>query len=145
LEEEIIGLLEARIKDLKNWWITLISTMFPSCTSIGGEIFFGTDSMSQVQIGEIQDSEREQENVHLGENFNGGNVMIKGKKHIREGMVRILTLSLQPILQRKGRGHLLQILIKNSHHIIEIISNPEEPTHPLLLLLMPMQDSETVT
>ena len=29
--------------------------------------------MSQVQIGEIQDSEQEQENVHLGEGFNGGN------------------------------------------------------------------------
>jgi hypothetical protein len=29
--------------------------------------------MSQVQIGDIQDREQEQENVHLGEDFNGGN------------------------------------------------------------------------
>ena len=34
--------------------------------------------MSQVQIGEIQDREQEQENVHLGEDFNGGND--KGRK-----------------------------------------------------------------
>ena len=70
---------------------------------------------------------------------------IKEKHHVKEGMVGMVDMSLQPSLQRKGRRHLLQILIKNSHHIIEIISNPEEPMHPLLLLLMPMQDSETVT
>jgi hypothetical protein len=86
---------------------------------------------------------KKQEHSDLGEGFNGGKD--KGKKHVKEGMVRILSLSLQPRLQQKGRGHLLQILITNSHHIIEIISNPKEPTHPLLLLLMPMQDSETVT
>ena len=60
------------------------------------------------------------------------------KNNVKEGVVEILSLSLQPNLQQKGRGHLLQILIKNSHHIIEIISNPEEPMHPILLLLMPM-------
>jgi hypothetical protein len=60
-------------------------------------------------------------------------------------VVGILSLSLQPSLQQKGRWHLLRILIKDSQYIIEIISNPEEPMHPILLLLMPMQDSETVT
>ncbi len=72
LKEEIIGVLEARIKDLENWRTTFISTMFPSCTSIGGENLFGTDSMSQVQIGENHDEEQKQEHLDLGEGFNGG-------------------------------------------------------------------------
>jgi len=74
-------------------------------------------------------------------------VMINKKNNIHEGVVGILTLSLQPSLQQKGRGHLLRLLMKESHHITEIISStvPEEPMNRILLLIMPMQDSQTVT
>ncbi len=69
-------------------------------------------------------------------------VMMSKQNNVNKGVVAILSMmSLQPSLQQKGTGHLLQILIKEGHHITEIISNPEEPMHPILLLLMPMQDS----
>jgi len=66
-------------------------------------------------------------------------VMINKKNNLHEGMVGgILTLSLQPSLQQKGGGHLLQLLMKESHHITEMISStvPEEPMNRILLLIM---------
>jgi hypothetical protein len=36
-------------------------------------------------------------------------IMINKNNNFHEGVVGILTLSLQPSLQQKGRGHLLQL------------------------------------
>ncbi len=71
-------------------------------------------------------------------------VVMINKNNVRERVVGMIATSLQPSLKQKGVGHLLRILIKDSHHIIDIISKSKEPTHLLLLLLMPMQDSTTV-
>jgi hypothetical protein len=95
-----------------------------------------------VQTGENEDEEKEEEQEDLGKGFNGGN---DKKNNVRECVVGMIATSLQPSLKQKGGGHLLRILIKDSHHIIDIISKSKEPTHLLLLLLMPMQDSTTVT
>ncbi len=72
-------------------------------------------------------------------------VVMINKNNVKESVVRKIAMSLQASLKQKGGGHLLQILIKYSHHIIEVISKSKEPTHVILLLLMPMQDSKTVT
>jgi hypothetical protein len=69
---------------------------------------------------------------------------------VNEGVVGILlSLSLQQSssLQQKEGGQLLRIMIKDSRHITEMISwtMPKEPMHLILLLKVPMQDSQTVT
>jgi hypothetical protein len=129
LKEDKINELERRIKELEDWKTTVVSSSWPCTSEIGGANFSGIDCMSQVQLGENEDNQ----------GFNGDDD--EGKKHMNEGVVGILSMmSLQPSLQQKGTGHLLRILIKEGHHTTEI-SNPEEPMHPILLLLMPMQDS----
>ena len=47
LKDDKINELERRIKELEHWKITRISTSWPSCTSVGGDNFFGADSLSQ--------------------------------------------------------------------------------------------------
>ncbi len=64
LKEDKINKLEHRIKDIEHWKTTLLSTSFPSCTSIDSENFVLTDSVSQWQLlsGENEDNQ----------GFNGG-------------------------------------------------------------------------
>ncbi len=71
-------------------------------------------------------------------------VVMMNKNNVKERVVGMIAMSLQPSLKQKEGGQLLRILIKDSHHIIDIISKSKEPMHLLLLLLMPMQDSTTV-
>ena len=49
LKEDKINELERRIKDIEHWKTTRLSTSWPSCTSIGGENFVLTESVSQGQ------------------------------------------------------------------------------------------------
>jgi hypothetical protein len=79
--------------------------------------------------------------------WHGGRTLMHA---VNEGVVGIVvSLSLQSSsLQQKEGRQLLRIMIKDSHHITEMISwtIPEEPMHVILLSLkMPMQDSQTVT
>ena len=62
-----------------------LSTSWSSCTSVGGDNFFEIDRMSQVQIGENQDEEQKQEQVELGEGFNGGKDKGKTPRKRRHG------------------------------------------------------------
>jgi hypothetical protein len=64
LKDDKINELERRIKELEHWKITRISTSWPSCTSVGGDNFFGADSLSQDILagGENEDNT----------SFNGG-------------------------------------------------------------------------
>ncbi len=103
-------------------------------------IFF--EDLSPVQTGENDDEDKEEEQEDLGKGFSGGNDKQKQRK---KSVVGKIAMSLQASLKQKGGGHLLRILIKYSHHIIEVISKSEEPMHVILLLLMPMQNSKTVT
>jgi hypothetical protein len=49
-------------------------------------------------------------------------VMITEEENVHEGVVGILlSLSLQPSLRQKEGRQLLQIMIKDSHHITEMI------------------------
>ena len=111
LKDDKINELERRIKDLEHWKTTLLSTSWPLCTSVGGDNFLVTDSMSHMLLaGENEDNT----------SFNGGDD--KRKKNVQEGVVGILSLSLQPSLQQKEGGQLLRIMIKDIHHITEMIS-----------------------
>jgi hypothetical protein len=69
LKEDKIGELKARIEELEYWKTTFLSTSFPSCTSVGRENYFVTDSMSQVQIGENHDEEQKTGTLGFGRGF----------------------------------------------------------------------------
>jgi hypothetical protein len=59
---------------LQDWQNRVLSTninSWPSCTSVGGDDFFG--DISPVQTGENEDEEKEEEQEDLGKGFNGDN------------------------------------------------------------------------
>jgi len=136
-KEDKINELERRIKDIEHWKTTRLSTSWPLCTSIGGENFVLTDSVSQGQVlaGENEDSQ----------GFNGGADKQKKQLTRRRGRNPHLESTAQPPTKRKRA--LAPIMMKESHHITEMISStvPEEPMNRILLLIMPVQDSQTVT
>jgi len=161
LKDDKIKELEGRIKELEHWKNTRLSTSWPSCTSVGGINFLVADSVSQDILagGESEDNTSfnggddnpRQDPVvrHVSqdnEQWHGGRKLMHA---INEGVVGIVvSLSLQSSsLQQKEGRQLLRIMIKDSHHITEMISwtMPEEPMHVILILKTPMQDSQTVT
>ena len=74
LQDDKINELEARINHLQDWQNRLLLTniySWPSCTSVGGDVFFG--DISPVQTGKNEDGEKEEEQEDLGKGFNGGN------------------------------------------------------------------------
>jgi hypothetical protein len=128
LKDDKINELERRIKELEHWKITRISTSWPSCTSVGGDIFFGADSLSQDILagGENEDNTSlngGDDNPVSQDNgqWHGGRKLMHA---VNEGVVGILlSLSLQSnSLQQKEGGQLLRIMIKDSHHITVMIS-----------------------
>ncbi len=102
MKDDKIDELEARIKDLETWKNAYNSTSWPACTSVGGDNFFGSD-MSHLQEGEIQVREQTQEqgNVHLGEDFNGGNDKGKNSHKRRRGNNPFHESTAQPPTKRK--------------------------------------------
>jgi hypothetical protein len=58
LKDDKINELERRIKELEHWKITVLSTSWPSCTSVGGDSFLAAaDSVSQEMLaGENEDN-----------------------------------------------------------------------------------------
>jgi len=76
---------------LENWKTTVLSTSWPSCTSVGGANFFVTDSVSQVQPGENEDSQ----------GFNGGDDKQKKQRKGRRGRNPFLESTAQPPTKRK--------------------------------------------
>ena len=93
LKDDKINELERRIKELGHWKTTLLSTSWPSCTSVGGDNFLVADSVSQdILAGENIDNT----------SFNGGDDKQKKQRTGRRGRnPPLLESTAQPPTKRR--------------------------------------------
>jgi hypothetical protein len=94
LKDDKINELERRIKELEHWKTTLLSTSWPSCTSVGGDNCFGADSLSQDILagGDNEDNT----------SFNGGDDNRRRKRTRRRGRnPPLLESTAQPPTKRR--------------------------------------------
>ncbi len=105
LQDDKINELEARINHLQDWQNRVLFTnikSWPLCTSVGGDDFFGDISPVQTDVNEEMRKKKRNRRTWVKVLMV---VMIKNS--IRERVVGMIAMSLQPSLKQKGGGHLL--------------------------------------